>query len=181
MLLAGSTACVKFSPPNRTPSPPEISPNTESDECRIPLESATLPNHLGAPITLRPVNDQTLSFLDLVPRNDGLYAMVDPHVRHCGCGERDDRTDRDITIRRLSWSNLGAPGETVFTIQGPFYVEQLVIGSKGQLFGLGQTKAANPYALFALNGTERRLRSYGETTYELDYSLGSIPPWDGGQ
>ena len=160
-----------------------MSDNEYVDECHIPLQSASIPDQLGAAVTLRPINDQTLSFLDLVPRSDGLYALVDTHAQNCGCGGHGDRTDRDITIRRLSWSDLGASGDKVFTVQGPFWLLGFSVGPNGQLVGLGQTKEANPFGVFALNGdAAHQLRSWGESIYQLQYhSVGSIAPWDGGR
>ena len=119
-------------------------------ECRIPLQRASIPETLGAPVTLQPVNDQTLSFLRIVSRPDGLYAIVDPHVQNCGCGERGDRFDRDITIRRYSWTDLGGAGAQLFTVQGPLYFDHVIPTAAG-LYAEGVANSQATPALYRLD------------------------------
>ncbi len=122
----------------------------DEGDCRIPLWSGLVPGTLGGPVTMAPINDQKLSFLDLVSRNDGLYAIVDKHVQECGCSGRGDRFDRDVSIRRLSWYDLDGAGTELFTVQGPFSVRYIVPSAAGLYAVAGENVNALP-ALFRLD------------------------------
>ena len=128
-----------------------------------PGSAASIPNTLGAPITLQPVNDQKLSFLSLQSRDDGLYAIVDPDPQHCGCGGPQDRFDNDVTVRRYSWTDLSGQGTEVFRVQGPLTFTTVVPSSEG-LFATGQANIAAPFALYRLDAhgahEQRTVRDY---------------------
>ena len=120
------------------------------DDCRVQLEAAALPATLGAPVQLHPINDQKLSFMGLDARADGLYALVDTQPQVCGCGGPVDRYDRDVTVRRLSWNDLGGAGSTLFTVQGPMSFDG-VAPSQAGLFAWGEPKVGGPFTLYRLD------------------------------
>jgi hypothetical protein len=126
-----------------------VATNCTSDAagCHYGLISAAVPAKLGPAITLKPVNDPMLSFLSLMPRPDGLYALVDKHAQNCGCGGREERYDRDLSVRRMSWTDLGGSGTTLYTVQGPRYFEQIVPTDAG-VVAFGAESVKSKYAIY---------------------------------
>jgi hypothetical protein len=144
--------------------------------CHIALREASLPTTLGAQITLHPVNNAELSFLSLRSRADGLYAIVDTHPQSCGCGGRVDRSDNDITVRRLSWSDLGGTGTTLFTLQGPRYFD-MIMPSVNTIYAMGSEKVDAPTTLYRIDdGGAAQVRSLSATTAWYMYG---VPPLAG--
>jgi hypothetical protein len=124
-------------------------------------------------VTLHPVNDQKLSFLRLVSGSDELYAIVDTHAQGCGCEDRTDRFDRDVSVKRFSWDTLNGAGTEMFTVQGPLYLDNIVPSSAG-LYATGEEKVGAGEALFRLDASgAHKVRTVPTNPY---FSIAPISP-----
>jgi hypothetical protein len=149
-----------------------------NEDCPATLESAAVPDSLGAPVTLHDVNTHG-SFTSLVARNDGLYAIVDTMQRDCGCaGAPQDRTDSAVSVRRLSWSALAGTGATVFTVHGPLQLDGLAVTPNGlYATGLASVKADRAVFHLGANGAQL-LRLVPDPEAAFDF-LGTIDAFAG--
>jgi hypothetical protein len=91
-------------------------------ECASNLEIANLPATLGAPVDLRIAKFDKFTYGDLVPRADGLYALLQDN-QGCECYETAPHQE----VRRYSWSDLAGDGTTLFSLpaHGSVWIEQL--------------------------------------------------------
>jgi len=135
----------------------------------VVLTVAMLPDTLGAPVTMQTTNDVSLSFFDLMPRNDGLYALVDKEMPN-------DSTQQ--TVRRLSWSNISGPGTTVFTTTGP-WIQQVAPSTNGVFATVAGEQL--PETLARLNGKGGSMTQLRKVaTDDLPFFVGMVDPWIGG-
>jgi hypothetical protein len=148
-----------------------VTTNCTSDDtgCHYPLMSAELPAKLGPTITLKTVSDPKISYLSLMPRADGLYALVDKQPQSCGCGGRPERYDRDLSVRRLSWTDLSGVGTTLYTVQGPRYFDTIVPTDGGVLAaGAEDVKQPNRLLYLIAGGSARILRKLPAENPSID-------------
>jgi hypothetical protein len=87
-----------------------------------------------------------------------------------------ERHDRDVTIRRFRWTDLGGRGTTIYTVQGPLQLWTLVPSANGlYATGIPGVSIGDP-ALFRLDaGSAQGLRPINE--YPSGFE--SIPPFAG--